>query len=731
MYQINDDKSIYVTRGDIVLFEVTAEDNGEVYTFQPGDLVRIKVFGKKNCENVVLQKDFPVTAASERVEIFLDENDTKIGEVINKPADYWYEIELNPLSDPQTIVGYNEDGPAIFRLFPEGRDLEADDPVITPEDIPFIDKELDITSKRPVENQAVARALISLEGSLEVHKEDAAKQNSKFVDSFGEMQGEIITERARIDNFVSGATPNDAEVVDLRTSIDGTISDCAGAAVRGQIKALAKSNLKKYRFEYGGITGEDGTLTNNRVRMRTVIPCRNNAFRLTNVALPESATKATAVAYKDGLYVANVYSYVNYTDGYITVTIPEDISVDELGLCFKYGNDSEISTADLANSYIEHYSSAYDIENRIERLNESIFVTKKPIRGVISSSGAFILNTIALSTDFLPCNGSEFMLKGMDGFVLLRCVGLSTDGAYSVIPAKFKDGAFIVAVDGIDSVAFSFYKSVTDGIYADITDEEYESAAYSYLSSLSELSEKIENANKVVEFGVSKLAALGDSITYGFIPRNTVGYPGQLDSYAKLTADYYGMSFENHGISGSTVAIVDGASPMCQRVNDLPNDADVVVFMGGTNDIRKGVSLGTFEDRSGKTFYGALHIVMSSIYKKYIIDSDFGKARKTKIVICTPLKLLDNYYASREGDGILIKLDPWVEAIKEVAKYYSLPVLDFYNLSMINPHINRIVEGYDEGYTGCYNPLITDGTHPTQEGAQLMANLLISFLKCI
>ena len=91
-----------------------------LYKFQPGDVVRIKVFGKKDAENVVLQKDFPVLEVTENVEIFLTEEDTKIGEVISKPKDYWYEVELNPGDYPQTIIGYDEDGAKVFKLYPEG-----------------------------------------------------------------------------------------------------------------------------------------------------------------------------------------------------------------------------------------------------------------------------------------------------------------------------------------------------------------------------------------------------------------------------------------------------------------------------------------------------------------------------------------------------------------------------------------------------------------------------------
>lgn len=176
MFIINDDMSIYITRGDVAFFSVAAKtDTGEAYKFKAGDVVRFKVFEKKACENVVLQKDFGVEAEADEVEILLEEKDTKIGEIISKPTDYWYEVELNPFTNPQTILGYDDDGPKVFRLLPEGDDIEEDEP-ITPEDIPVVDSELDLTSTRPVENQAIARAILGIEDNvkaeLEKHKAD-------------------------------------------------------------------------------------------------------------------------------------------------------------------------------------------------------------------------------------------------------------------------------------------------------------------------------------------------------------------------------------------------------------------------------------------------------------------------------------------------------------------------------------------------------------------------------
>ena len=114
MYRIDDKtKKIYLTRGDVACIRISAKnDDGGNYTFRVGDVIRFKVFKKKDCQFIVLQKD------------------TKIGNIINKDIDYWYEVELNPDTRPQTIIGYEIDPQTrkplekIFKLLPEGGDIE-------------------------------------------------------------------------------------------------------------------------------------------------------------------------------------------------------------------------------------------------------------------------------------------------------------------------------------------------------------------------------------------------------------------------------------------------------------------------------------------------------------------------------------------------------------------------------------------------------------------------------
>ncbi len=118
--------TIKVTRGDVGVISVNAKnDDGTDYTFRVGDVLRIKVFKNKDCGCVELQKDTIVEAEATEIDIRLTKEDTKIGDLISKPTTYWYEVELNPETNPQTIIGYDDvEGAKLFILYPEGGDKE-------------------------------------------------------------------------------------------------------------------------------------------------------------------------------------------------------------------------------------------------------------------------------------------------------------------------------------------------------------------------------------------------------------------------------------------------------------------------------------------------------------------------------------------------------------------------------------------------------------------------------
>lgn len=122
MFDFDEDtKELSVTRGNSGILEITAEnDDGSQYEFQVGDVVRFKVFKRKDCACVELQKDVVVNEVCTSVDIALTKEETKIGDLINKEVPYWYEVELNPETNCKTIIGYDKEGEKVFMLYPEG-----------------------------------------------------------------------------------------------------------------------------------------------------------------------------------------------------------------------------------------------------------------------------------------------------------------------------------------------------------------------------------------------------------------------------------------------------------------------------------------------------------------------------------------------------------------------------------------------------------------------------------
>lgn len=403
---------------------------------------------------------------------------------------------------------------------------------------------------------------------------------------------------------------------------------------------------------------------------------------------------------------------------------------DTVKIIYKKADGTDFTNDEVSALSMDVYQTTqYENKNVVNTLTNDGIAFEY---GGINDLGGLVTNTIRARSQTIKninnITGSKFYkIKGLTSSMYINRVVTYLNG---VFVAKYNQNA-----NG-NPVMFSTNHLKVD--FANTFNEvrvvvsKYgDSTAFtdSELSNLKMTNISIENRSK---WNGKKYAALGDSITYGFIPRNYTGYPGQLNSYAQLTANDLGMTFVNAGVNGNTVAPAsDAGTPMCERYTDLPDDADLITVMGGTNDIRKGVTLGQFSDRTDATFYGALHILLGGLYKKYFIDQGTTTGKTKHVVVLTPPKLLQSSGGVSGGTGTLYNLEPWCNAIKEVAEYYSFPVFDMYNLSGINPHLNETVHGTETGYTGYYNPYITDGTHPTQEGAEIMAKAFEGFIETL
>lgn len=144
----------------------------------------------------------------------------------------------------------------------------------------------------------------------------------------------------------------------------------------------------------------------------------------------------------------------------------------------------------------------------------------------------------------------------------------------------------------------------------------------------------------------------------------------------------------------------------CSRFSEMDDDASLIVVFGGTNDFGHGdAPIGTPADRDPSTFYGACHYLMSGLIAKY---------PEARIVIMTPL-----HRATEDNKNVNgVTLSFYVNIIKEVAAYYSLPVLDLWSVSGIQPRVDVIKEKY-----------CPDGLHPNDAGHERMAAVVGAFLE--
>lgn len=123
MFKI-ENNTIHITRGDAITIEVKAKSGNEYYVFKTSDVIRLNIFKTKDCSDVLFTKDYNVESESASVDISLNSEETAIGELINKPKKYWYELILNPGLNEQTIVGYDMDGPKEIILYPEAEESD-------------------------------------------------------------------------------------------------------------------------------------------------------------------------------------------------------------------------------------------------------------------------------------------------------------------------------------------------------------------------------------------------------------------------------------------------------------------------------------------------------------------------------------------------------------------------------------------------------------------------------
>ncbi|MBP5393855.1 MAG: SGNH/GDSL hydrolase family protein [Bacteroidaceae bacterium] len=216
-----------------------------------------------------------------------------------------------------------------------------------------------------------------------------------------------------------------------------------------------------------------------------------------------------------------------------------------------------------------------------------------------------------------------------------------------------------------------------------------------------------------------KIAFLGDSITQN---------AEYVNSYASLT----GCEALNYGISATHIASRNNSDTNAfdKRYNKIPSRVDMVVVFGGTNDFghTSTAEFGEFSDgpRVGKyTFYAGLHRLFKGLQSRY---SDIP------VVIMLPLHhgteidvpeyIIGTTNTITEGTNPTTgkTFREYVEAIREVAAYYSFIVLDAYSYSNLSP-----MTEIGSGSSGFFR----DGLHLNAAGGMRLARWMYPQLEAV
>ena len=218
--------------------------------------------------------------------------------------------------------------------------------------------------------------------------------------------------------------------------------------------------------------------------------------------------------------------------------------------------------------------------------------------------------------------------------------------------------------------------------------------------------ERFDNISVFSKWHNKKVAFIGDSITYGV--NTTKTYHQYLDDMIGFSNKYV------DGIAGSSYSsqTSDSYTPIVQRVSNVPTDRDLVVIFGGTNDFGHSTPLGTIDDTTDVSFYGAV--------TKTIVDIITANPT-VRLVIMTPLhRIRGNYIGEDEANTQGKVLKDYVDALKEVCTRYSIPIIDTNSIYGLTPRIPTVLSNY-----------ITDGLHPNTNGHKLLAERISPILETL
>lgn len=207
-------------------------------------------------------------------------------------------------------------------------------------------------------------------------------------------------------------------------------------------------------------------------------------------------------------------------------------------------------------------------------------------------------------------------------------------------------------------------------------------------------------ADSEVDFSDCKITCLGDSITAASNLDTIENY--QSMSYPSQLGEILGAEeVVNLGIGGSSIGRY-WENAFVDRYQEIPEDTDVILVMGGTNDgfCASEKELGNLEKREKDTFTGDLDELLFGLQKDY---------PDAQIVLITPLPNVLHDLLRKSRDYLLPQ-SAFVRVMKQLGEEHGIPVIDLYNSNFLDTHDAAVIHA-----------LMPDGVHGNETGYRMLA----------
>lgn len=207
-------------------------------------------------------------------------------------------------------------------------------------------------------------------------------------------------------------------------------------------------------------------------------------------------------------------------------------------------------------------------------------------------------------------------------------------------------------------------------------------------------------ADSEVDFSDCKITCLGDSITAASNLDTIENY--QSMSYPSQLGEILGAEeVVNLGIGGSSIGRY-WENAFVDRYQEIPEDTDVILVMGGTNDgfCASEKELGSLKKREKDTFTGDLDELLFGLQKDY---------PDAQIVLITPLPNVLHDLLRKSRDYLLPQ-SAFVRVMKQLGEEHGIPVIDLYNSNFLDTHDAAVIHA-----------LMPDGVHGNETGYRMLA----------